>query len=105
MTTAPNIIDKYAIEGGTCELRKYGTVVLRAWPHPDGAPGDIRLSRTDLAELLRLSCGDIGTLLTVIGTVMTNGHRFTGYDPEPFPGVHPDREYTANRFDYDEEPF
>lgn len=91
------IVEKFAIEGGTCELHKYGTIVLRAWPHPDGLPGDIRLSRADLAELFRMACGDAATLHDTLGRLFRLGHRFDGYDLEEYP-VNPN-------IDYAEEPF
>jgi hypothetical protein len=93
------IVEKFAIEGGTCELHKYGTLVLRAWPHPDGLPGDIRLSRADLAELFRLACGDNATMFAALARVFEHGHRFDDYIEEEFP-------YNPNNdFEYREEPF
>lgn len=64
---------------------------LRITPH-DGFPAAY-LGVYDLAELLRIACGDDATLLEVIASVMKHGHRFRS-------------DFTPERFDYPEgEPF
>lgn len=99
-------IEKFAVEGGTCTILRFGTVVLRAWPADDGLPGEVRLSRTDLAELFRRACGDPATMHQTLAQIFHFGHRLSGYDPDPFPGPHPDDEYPPIEYDdYTEEPF
>lgn len=79
-----NIVEKFSVHNGICEIDRYGTVTLTPWMDSK-YPTAVTLSPTDVAELLLSACErDAARAFLALAHVVAFGHVIGDNTTDPF---------------------